>query len=196
MLLGRCIEIYKHLLLKCFNNAAYGRQEMVQCKYFFWHMTERCSLKNLKSQKGFCLCCGSIMFSMSSELKFVKRIFFWPWDFLLGNLKLKKTLMMFTRTSRQTYKCFIREITIFKKMILNMRFRISFILIKISIFWGFLEGDLTSALSDSHVVGIFTAPPPLLLHLPPLPPTIARKGLPTVLLTHIISERLYLHFLL
>ena len=105
-----------------------------------------------------------------------KTNFFWPWDFLLGNLKLRKTLMMFTRTSRQTYKCFIREITIFKKMILNMRFRISFILIKISIFWGFLEGDLTSALSDSHVVDIFTAPPPSFSTSHPSPQPLPEKG--------------------
>ena len=83
---------------------------------------------------------------------------------------------MFTRTSRQTYKCFIREITIFKKMILNMRFRISFILIKISIFWGFLEGDLTSALSDSHVVDIFTAPPPSFSTSHPSPQPLPEKG--------------------
>ena len=49
-----------------------------------------------------------------------------------------------------------------------MRFRISFILIKISIFLGLLEGDLASALSDSHVVDIFTAPPPP--SPPPTPP--------------------------
>ena len=31
----RCIEIYKHLLSKCFKNLVLRRQEMVQCKYFF-----------------------------------------------------------------------------------------------------------------------------------------------------------------
>ena len=62
------------------------------------------------SQKGFWLCCGSILFSTSSELRFVKWVrlfepncivkwgiffasFCWLWDFLLENLILRKTLM-------------------------------------------------------------------------------------------------------
>ena len=75
---------------------------MVHCKCFFWHQSEICLLK-----KGFWLCCGSILFSMSNELRFVNWvrlferkcivkwvIFFaslcWLWDFQLENLKLKK----------------------------------------------------------------------------------------------------------
>ena len=34
---GRFTEIYKHLLSKCFKKVVLGRQEMVQCKCFFWH---------------------------------------------------------------------------------------------------------------------------------------------------------------
>ena len=43
----RYIEIYRHLLSKCFKNAVLGRQEIVYCKYFFWHHTETCLLENL-----------------------------------------------------------------------------------------------------------------------------------------------------
>ena len=59
-------EIYRHLLSKCFKNAALGRQEMGQCKCFFWHQIETCLLENLKSQKDFWLYCGSILFLISS----------------------------------------------------------------------------------------------------------------------------------
>ena len=88
---------------QCFKNAVLGRQEMVQCKCYFWHQTEPL----LESQKGFWLRCDSILFSVSSKLKFVKwvrifkrncalksAIFFasfcWSWDFLLENVELKK----------------------------------------------------------------------------------------------------------
>ena len=74
--LRRYIEIYRHLLSKYFKNAVLGRQEMVQCKYFFWHQTETCLLENLLSQEEFRLCCGSILLSMSSELRFVKWVSF------------------------------------------------------------------------------------------------------------------------
>ena len=43
-------EIYRHLHSKCFKNSGLGRQEMVQCKCFFWHKTEICLLKNLQSE--------------------------------------------------------------------------------------------------------------------------------------------------
>ena len=102
--LVRYTEIYRHLLLKCSKNAVLGRQEMVQCKYFFWHKTETCLLENLKNEKGFWLCFGNILFSMSNELSFAKWVrffeqdcivkwviffatFYWLWDFLLGNLE-------------------------------------------------------------------------------------------------------------
>ena len=103
----RYIEIYRHLLSKCFKNAVLVRQEMVQCKYFFWHQTEICLPENLQSQKGFWLCWASILFSGSGELRFAKWMrfferncivkcvvffagFCWLWDFLLENMKLKK----------------------------------------------------------------------------------------------------------
>ena len=61
------------------------------------------------NQKGFWLCCGSILFSVFSELRFVKWLwiferngivkwviffasFCWFWDFLLENLKIRKQL--------------------------------------------------------------------------------------------------------
>ena len=106
---GKYTEIYRHLLSKYFENGVFGRQEMLQCKCFFWHQTERCLLENLESQKGFWLCCGSISFSMSSELRFRRSVrlferncivkwviffasFCWFWDFLLEYLKIKKQL--------------------------------------------------------------------------------------------------------
>ena len=39
--LERYTEIYRHLFWEYFNNAALGRQWMVQCKSFFWYKTER-----------------------------------------------------------------------------------------------------------------------------------------------------------
>ena len=74
----------------------------MQCKYFFWHQKETCLLENLQIQKGFWLCCASILFSMPSELKFIKWLrFFWEictvkwviffssFCWLLENLKLE-----------------------------------------------------------------------------------------------------------
>ena len=43
---------YRHLLSRCFKNVVLGRQEMVQCKYVFWHQTETCLLENLKRFLG------------------------------------------------------------------------------------------------------------------------------------------------
>ena len=67
--LRRYIEIYRHLLSICSKNAVLGCQEMMQHKYFFWDQTETCLLQ---SQKGFWLCCGSILFSLSSKLRFLE----------------------------------------------------------------------------------------------------------------------------
>ena len=44
---GSYTEIFRHLLSKYFENGVFGRQEMLQCKCFFWHQTERCLLENL-----------------------------------------------------------------------------------------------------------------------------------------------------
>ena len=65
-------EIYRHFLSKCFTNAAFGRQEMGQCKCFFWHQTETYVLENLLGQNVFWLCCRSILISMLTELRFIK----------------------------------------------------------------------------------------------------------------------------
>ena len=81
---------------------------MVQCKCYFWHQTEPCSLEILENHKGFWLRWNSILFSMSSELKFVKWVmifkrncvvkwmifsasFCWSSDFLLENVELKNS---------------------------------------------------------------------------------------------------------
>ena len=70
--------------------------------------------------KGFWLCCKSILFSTSSELRFVKWVrffeqncivkwviffatFCWLWDFLLENLILKKTLISIWTNIKKLY---------------------------------------------------------------------------------------------
>ena len=68
------------MLSKCINKAVLKRQEMVQCKCFFWHQTETCLLENLCK---------------------VRKIFDWLWDLLLENPKLKKTNMMSTETKKK-----------------------------------------------------------------------------------------------
>ena len=114
--LRRYIEIYRHLLSICFKNTVLGRQEMVLNKYFSDTKQKHVCWKFVKSE-NFWPRCGSILFSMSSELRFVKWVrffeqncivkcviffasFCWLWDFLMENLKLKKkeTLMISTGT--------------------------------------------------------------------------------------------------
>ena len=102
--LRRYIEIYRHLLSKCFKNAVLGRQEMGQCKCFFWHQTESCLVEHL--ERFLAVLWESILFSMSVKFKFIKWVrffepncivnwlifftsFCWLWDFLPENLKLK-----------------------------------------------------------------------------------------------------------
>ena len=76
--LGRFTEIYRHLLSKCFKKVVLGRQEMVQCKCFFLHQTETFLLENLYTENFFWLCFGSILFSISKELRIAKWVmFFW-----------------------------------------------------------------------------------------------------------------------
>ena len=58
--LERYTEIYRYLLSKCFKKVVLGRQEMVQCKCFFWHQTETFLLENLYTEKFFWLCFGII----------------------------------------------------------------------------------------------------------------------------------------
>ena len=47
---GKYTELYRHLLSKYFENGVFERQEMLQCKCFFWHQTERCLLENLSER--------------------------------------------------------------------------------------------------------------------------------------------------
>ena len=78
------------------------------------------------------MCCGSILFLMSSELRLIKWVryieqncivkwviffarFWWLWDFLLKNLKLKKSLMISTGTCGQIWKRCMLEIIFSKK---------------------------------------------------------------------------------
>ena len=82
------IQKYKHIrYLSASKMRALGRQEMVQCKCFFWHQTETRMLEYLQSQKSFWLCCGSILISMSSVLRFVQRVRFFE-----GNCTVKSVI--------------------------------------------------------------------------------------------------------
>ena len=67
--LRRYLQIHRHLLSMCFKNAVLGRQEIVQCNIF---SDTKQKHDCWKSQKYFWLCCGRILFLMSSELRFVK----------------------------------------------------------------------------------------------------------------------------
>ena len=67
--LRRNAEIHKYLLSKSFKNTVLGRQEMLQCKCFFWHQTETCFLENLQSHFQ---CSNHFKFSMSIEFRFAK----------------------------------------------------------------------------------------------------------------------------
>ena len=49
---------------------------MVQCKRFYLHKTEIYLLGNLKTEKAFWLCFGSMLFSISKELRFLKWVRF------------------------------------------------------------------------------------------------------------------------
>ena len=105
---------------------------MVHCKCFSWHQIETCFLENILSHKEFWLCCGSILFSASSELRLVKgvRLFekscFVKWvifsaSFLLalrlsaGKSDIKKTLMMSTGTFERMLGICMPEILFSKK---------------------------------------------------------------------------------
>ena len=51
--LERYTEIYRHLLSKCFKKVVLGRQEMVQCKWSFWHQTEACLQEKFVNWESF-----------------------------------------------------------------------------------------------------------------------------------------------
>ena len=116
--LRRYIEIYRHLLSKYFKNAVLGRQEMVQCKYFFLTPNRNIfARKFVKSGRILAVLREHITFNVEwvevrkmsefflSEIVVKCVIFFasfcWLWDFLIENLKLKNTLMMSIGTSEQ-----------------------------------------------------------------------------------------------
>ena len=90
--LNRYLEIYIHLLPKCFKNAVLERQEMAQCKYFFWHQNRNMFTGKfvVKSEKVLTMLRERMLFSMSSDLSFIKWLKFlsetvlWNvWSFLL-----------------------------------------------------------------------------------------------------------------
>ena len=122
--LRRYLEIYRHLLSRCFKNAVLEGQEMVQCNIFFDTKQKHDCWKICEVRNIF----GCVEGVMSSELRFVKWVtlferncivkcviifanFCWLWDFLLENLKIKKkTLMKSTGTSGKIWKCYIPKI--------------------------------------------------------------------------------------
>ena len=135
--LRRYTEIHRHLLSKYFENAVLGRQEMVQCRCFLWHQAETCLL---------------ILFSISSEPRFVKWVMFferncivkwaiffasfcWLWDFLLQNLKSKrnyKDFHWYIWTNATKYNIFKKRNNIFNERIPSMTHWIIHILVQIS----------------------------------------------------------------
>ena len=65
------MEIYRHTLSKGFKNAVLGRQEMVQCKVFLTPNRNMFAGKFVNSER-FWVLCGSILFTTSTELRFIK----------------------------------------------------------------------------------------------------------------------------
>ena len=121
---------------------------------FFCKQMETCLLEIFWSiQRGFWLCWKSLLFSVSSELRFIKWVrifeqnciiviffgnFCWLWDCLLKKLKLKKTPdNVHWNVWTNVRKLYARK-DIFKKIILNMRFWIIYILVQISFFGALL----------------------------------------------------------
>ena len=165
-------EIYKntkHLLSKCFKNAVLRCQEMVRCKYFFWHQTETCLLENLKIQKG---------------------------DFLLENLKINKNSDNVHWNVWTNIKTSYARNNIFKKRIPNMIFWIIYTLVQIS-FVGTTLGRFSQfffyflSLANHSSQHFNTVPPP-----PPLPHhKKASYGPVTVcfLLLHTVSENYFIY---
>ena len=139
-------EIYRHLHLKCFKNAVLGRQEMMQCKCFFLKPNRNVfARKFVKWERFLAVLQENILFSMSSELRFMRSFerncivkwvnffasFCWLWDFLLENLKSrKKTLMMFLECVGYI---FVQKGCMPKIILLKKEF--IYIVVQISFFW-------------------------------------------------------------
>ena len=67
------IYIYRQLFFKCFKNTVLGRQEMVQYKYFSLTPNRNMfAVKVVRKSERFLAILQSMLFSMSSELRFVK----------------------------------------------------------------------------------------------------------------------------
>ena len=119
---------------------------------------------------------------MSSELRFGKWVkyferncivkwviffarFCWFWDFLLDNLKIKKIFWWCPQKRVDEYKTLHARNNIFKKIILNMRFWMIYILDQIS-FLGTTLGRFSQCFfyifcrRPIMVADIFTQPPP------------------------------------
>ena len=148
--LRRYLEIYRHLLSKCFKNAILERQEMVQCNIFFDTKQKHDCWKICEVRNIF----GCVEGVMSSELRFVKWVtlferncivkcviffanFCWLWDFPLENLKIKRNSDEDHRNAWKNMKMLYSQ-NIFKNRIPNMRFWIIYILVQISFFGGLL----------------------------------------------------------
>ena len=160
LFLRRYTEIYRYLLSKRFKNPVLGCQEIVHCNFFFFFFFCDAIQKHICWKMGW-VYCGIILFSMPSKLGFitwvklfeqnciVKWVTFFAsfcclWDFMLRNLKLKKTPDVVHRNGWMDIKKLYARNNIFKKRIQNIRLWIVYILVQISFFGGVLWGVLAS----------------------------------------------------
>ena len=84
----------------------------------------------MESEKGFWLCCRSILFIMTSELKFVKRVRFFEWDYIV------KWVAIFNASF-----CRLWDFLLENRKLQIWRFE-SFIFGPSFVFWGLFKGVL------------------------------------------------------
>ena len=92
-------EIHRHLHWKCSKNSGLGHQEMVQCKCFLWHKTDIFfAEKFVKWERFLAVLHEHIIFNVKwVEARKMSEVFW-------ARLRLKKTLIMSTRTCGRIWK--------------------------------------------------------------------------------------------
>ena len=190
LFLRRYTEIYRYLLSKRFKNPVLGCQEIVHCNFFFFFFFFFCDSihKHICWKMGW-VYCGIILFSMPSKLGFitwvklfeqnciVKWVTFFAsfcclWDFMLRNLKLKKTPDVVHRNGWMDIKKLYARNNIFKKRIPKYKTLNRLYFGPNFIFWRSALGCfsqcffLTFCRRPNMVADIFTQSP----HPHPLPP--------------------------
>ena len=83
--LWRYTGIYRHLLSKSFSTAVLECPEMVQCKCFYWPIRNMVAGKFVEWVWFLAV--------LQNEWSFLL-VFFWLWDFLLENVRLKDKLQI------------------------------------------------------------------------------------------------------